>query len=231
MGKIMPVYQLSDEIIFPDPTQAEDGLLAVGGDLSAERLLMAYSMGIFPWPNDDYLMWFSPNPRTVLFPEKLKVRKSLRQSIRNKGFVCRFDTNFKQVVKACAEINRKHESGTWISAKMQQAYTKLHELGYAHSVEIYQNRRLVGGLYGVSLGKAFYGESMFAKVSDASKVALFYLVEFAKRYHIQFIDAQMRTQHLISMGAEDISQHRFLQHNQKALEYNNMRGLWAFNSG
>jgi len=159
----MPVYALSDEIIFPDPELANDiGLLAVGGDLSLKRLLLAYSQGIFPWySEEDPIMWWSPNPRMVLFPEKLKLSKSLQQTIKNKEYEVKFDTNFKEVIENCSKSVRKDQKGTWITPEMKNAYLDLHESGFAHSVETYYNGKLAGGLYGISLGRAFFGESMF----------------------------------------------------------------------
>lgn len=225
----MPVYQLVDELIFPHPNEAEDdGLLAIGGDLSPERLLLAYRNGIFPWPvGEDFpVFWASPNPRLVLYPQKFKVSKSLKQTIRRKKYQVRFDTNFDGVIKSCAEIQRPDQAGTWITQNMQNAYIKLHELGYAHSVETYLENKLVGGLYGISLGRAFFGESMFAKMSDASKVALFYLVEKTIKWNFDFIDAQVPTKHLLSLGAEEVSRNTFLKLLNKTLENNDRIGNW-----
>jgi leucyl/phenylalanyl-tRNA--protein transferase len=207
----MPIYYIPEELWFPPVEEAEDGLVGIGGDLSSERLLLAYSNGIFPWfENDEEILWWSPDPRMVLFPEKFKISKSLRQSIRNKGFELKIDFDFESVIHACSQIQRPEGEGTWITPGMHQAYMELYHKGYAHSFEIYQNDRLVGGLYGVSLGKAFFGESMFSKVSDASKVALYHLINFAKQNNFLFIDAQVETEHLKRMGAENISRTQFI---------------------
>jgi len=209
----MPVFQLSDEILFPDPSLAEpDGLLAVGGDLGPERLLTAYANGIFPWYSEhEPILWWSPDPRLVLFPQKLIVSRSLQQKIKKNVFSVRMDSNFEQVISACAETERRHEDGTWITDEMKIAYIELHRKGFAHSVETYFNGKLVGGLYGVSLGKAFFGESMFHTMTDASKVALYHLVEKAKEFGFIFIDSQVETTHMVSMGAELISRKKYLK--------------------
>jgi leucyl/phenylalanyl-tRNA--protein transferase len=209
----MPVFQLPDEILFPDPSLAEpDGLLAVGGDLGPERLLTAYANGIFPWYSEhEPILWWSPDPRLVLFPQKLIVSRSLQQKIKKNVFSVRMDSNFEQVISACAETERRHEDGTWITDEMKIAYIELHRKGFAHSVETYFNGKLVGGLYGVSLGKAFFGESMFHTMTDASKVALYHLVEKAKEFGFIFIDSQVETTHMVSMGAELISRKNYLK--------------------
>ena len=175
----MPIYELPTEPIFPDPREAEDGLIAIGGDLSPIRLLTAYSEGIFPWFNpEDPIMWWSPDPRLVLIPSEIKVSDSLRRVIKSNRFTVKVDTNFTGVICNCRNIARKEADGTWITDAMQDAYIALHELGIAHSIEIYNTERvLVGGLYGISMGKAFCGESMFCIERDASKVALYHLTE------------------------------------------------------
>lgn len=208
----MPIYRLSEELIFPHPSEAEEnGLLAIGGDLRPERLLLAYSNGIFPWPMPGFpLTWSSPNPRMVLFPQEFKLAKSLRQTLRNKGFTVKFDTQFASVIRQCARVKRGHESGTWITADMQNAYIRLHQLGFAHSVETYSGNELVGGLYGVSIGRAFFGESMFHLRPDTSKIALFYLVEQLKYWDFDLIDAQQDTPHLRRMGGTILSRSEFL---------------------
>ena len=169
----MPIYNLHPTYLgFPNPSEAEDGLLAIGGDLSAERLLQAYSKGIFPWySNNEPIMWWSPNPRCVLPLDKLKVSKSMKKVLKDNLFKVTFDTSFQQVIDNCKQVPRKEQEGTWITEEMLAAYTQLHQLGYAHSVEVWRDKKLVGGLYGVSLGKAFFGESMFSKQSNASKIA------------------------------------------------------------
>lgn len=225
----MPVFKLTDKIAFPDPTQADaDGLLAVDGDLKPERLLLAYSLGIFPWYSEDSrIMWWSPNPRYIVEPKNLKRSKSLERTLRKNQFICQFDTNFEAVIRACAHTNRKEEDGTWITEEMIEAYIRLHRLGFAHSVEAYFEGKLVGGLYGVSLGKVFFGESMFFKKRDASKVALSYLCSQAEIWNFHFIDAQVKTDHLISLGAIEIERKEFLFRLNKALEYPSCKGKWT----
>jgi leucyl/phenylalanyl-tRNA--protein transferase len=208
----MPLYLLDDKLRFPNPSHADkEGLLAVGGDLSPERLLLAYANGIFPWFGDDSpILWWSPDPRMILIPEEFKKAKSLSQSIRLKGFDVMFDHDFPAVIKACSAASRKHEDGTWITTEMIEAYIVLHDMGYAHSVETYLDGKLVGGLYGISLGKAFFGESMFHLERDASKVALATLVDRLIEWEFHFIDAQQQTDHLKSLGAKPVPRDKFL---------------------
>ena len=224
----MPVFQLSDEIIFPDPSLAEpDGLLAVGGDLSPERLLTAYKNGIFPWFSEhEPILWWSPDPRLVLFPQKFIISHSLKQKIKQNIFSVRMDSNFEQVISACAETERRHEDGTWITDEMKAAYIELHHKGFAHSVECYFDGKLVGGLYGISLGKSFFGESMFHSMTDASKVALYYLVEKAKEFGFIFIDSQVETEHLMSLGAELIPRKKYLKLLKEAMKFPSYKGIW-----
>jgi leucyl/phenylalanyl-tRNA--protein transferase len=187
------------------------GLLAAGGDLSPQRLLAAYRLGIFPWYNEaEPILWWSPDPRMVLFPTQIKLSRSLRKALRRGHFEVRLDTAFAQVVRACAEP-RAGQDGTWITREMREAYERLHELGYAHSVESWQEGRLVGGLYGVAIGRAFYGESMFTRVTDASKVALAHLCRYLEHNGFAVIDCQMVTRHLASLGARPIARSRFVQ--------------------
>ena len=209
----MSIYLLNEEIIFPDPRLADaEGLLAVGGDLSTERLLLAYQNGIFPWFEDDeQILWWSPDPRLILKLKDFKLSKSLRRVINSQKFQVKFNTQFSAVVNACAEIKRQDEFGTWITEGMKNAYEELHKKGYAHSVEVYTDGQMVGGLYGLVVGKVFCGESMFHTVSNASKVALYYLVDWLKTEDINFIDAQTPTDHLKSMGAIEISRAKFLE--------------------
>ncbi len=208
----MPVYLLDEEIRFPDPALAnKEGLLAIGGDLSPERLIEAYSKGIFPWYSEESpILWWSPDPRPVLFSDNLKVSKSFRQVLNSNKFTITFDRHFEQVMINCALTERPDHGGTWITDEMISAYTKLHKMGFAHSVETYRNDKLVGGLYGVSIGKVFFGESMFHKMSDASKVALYYLIEKLKELNFNIIDVQQKTRHLTSLGATMISREDFL---------------------
>lgn len=197
---------------FPDPADAErdpDGLLAVGGDLSPERLLNAYRRGIFPWFGEqDPILWWSPDPRMVMFPDKLKISRSLGKTMRKDKLKISFDQAFSRVIRACAEP-RKDEPGTWISGEMIQAYEQLHERGIAHSAETWHGDELVGGLYGIALGRVFFGESMFSRVSDASKVAFVSLVKRLQRAGYELIDCQVYTQHLESLGAELIPRSAF----------------------
>ena len=213
------MYLLSEELIFPPVHMANSyGMLAVGGDLSPERLLLAYKSGIFPWFSEgEPIIWYSPNPRMVLFPEKVKISKSMQQIIRKSTFTITFNSNFEEVIKSCKTINRADQEGTWITDEMQQAYIKLHRLGIAKSVEVWQKNAenpqgkvLVGGLYGVDLGTVFCGESMFSKVSNASKLAFIYLAQKLEKEKYQLIDCQVHNDHLESLGAEEISRNRFL---------------------
>lgn len=224
----MPVYQLRKELIFPNPNEAiKEGLLAVGGDLSIDRILLAYTNGIFPWYSDEEpIMWWSPNPRLVLFPEKLKISKSLNQKIRKGVFEIKFDTNFKEVIDHCSKVPREEQDGTWITEEMKQAYVNLHNEGYAHSVEIYFEGKLVGGLYGLSLGNIFFGESMFHLMTDASKVAFYFLVEKMKKWNFTLIDCQVKTKHLISLGAEEISREQYLKLLNDSLKNKSRIGKW-----
>jgi leucyl/phenylalanyl-tRNA--protein transferase len=216
----MAVFRLTEDLLFPPPALAEeDGLLAVGGDLSKERILLAYSMGIFPWYSDGSpVLWWSPDPRLVLIPEELKISRSLSQVIKKGVFSVTMDTAFERVIRSCAEINRKGQQGTWITEEMLGAYISLHSAGYAHSVESWEQGELVGGLYGIALGKAFFGESMFAIKSNASKVAFVTLVQYLKKLNFSFIDCQVTTEHLKSLGAKEIDRKKFLQMLKKALE-------------
>lgn len=224
----MPVFALTDEIIFPDPSMAEDdGLLAVGGDLSAERLLHGYASGIFPWFSDgDPILWWSPDPRLIILPGEYKSSKSLRQTLRTKRFEVRFDTAFEQVINACSNVKRKGEVGTWITEEMKSAYIHLHELGFAHSVETYLDGTLVGGLYGVSLGKAFFGESMFHYQRDTSKVAFYFLVKRLIEWEFNLIDSQVETVHLKSLGGKLIDREKFLQLLTSSLNHPTYKGKW-----
>ena len=205
------MYILNNDIYFPEvDTADEEGLVAIGGDLSVERLLMAYKNGIFPWYNEeDPILWWSPNPRCVLFPEKLKVSKSMKQVLQNGRF--RFTANhaFEKVIYACKTFPRKDGLGTWINEEIVEAYIKMHALGYAISAETWQDGNLVGGLYGIKLGDVFFGESMFSAVPNASKFAFIQLIHKLKLQGLKLIDCQMRTDHLISLGAEMIDRQSF----------------------
>jgi len=210
------LFILSDSIDFPPVAYANaDGLLALGGDLSIDRLIKAYHSGIFPWYNEgEPILWFCPNPRMVLFPDELRISKSMRQLLKRNAFTVTFNTNFDEVIKNCATVNRPDQHGTWITNDMQEAYKKLHKIGYAISVEVWKDNDLVGGLYGVLLKekKVFCGESMFAKVSNASKYGFIHLVNWLKQREVQLIDCQVYTDHLASLGAREIERKNFLQY-------------------
>ncbi|MDH3443611.1 MAG: leucyl/phenylalanyl-tRNA--protein transferase [Deltaproteobacteria bacterium] len=225
----MPIYRLIKEVVFPPPEQADpSGLLAVGGDLSSERLLEAYRLGIFPWySGDEPILWWSPDPRLVLQLSDFKISRSLRKTLNKKVFQVTFDSAFADVMRACAKVPRDGQSGTWITEEMQSAYVGLHNLGYAHSVETWFEGELVGGLYGVSLGVAFFGESMFHLRADASKVALAVMVERLRKWNFEFIDAQMTTEHLMRFGARELPRRHFLQRLAGALRKPSKRGSWS----
>lgn len=207
------IHFLSDEISFPPVTEANlDGLLAIGGDLQQERLLLAYKQGIFPWFNEDELpMWWCPDPRFVLFPQELRVSKSMKQVLKKELFQFRFNTSFRAVITACQHQKRVGQDGTWISDAIIEAYEMLYMAGIAVSAEAWQENKLVGGLYGIRLGKVFFGESMFSQVANASKFAFIQLVERLKTEEVQLIDCQVYTEHLQSLGAKFITREQFLK--------------------
>jgi len=216
------------EYQFPDPRLADsDGLVAAGGDLSIQSLVTAYSQGIFPWYNKNSpILWWSPDPRLVLFPSRFKVSASLHQRIRKSQFALRTDHDFAGVISQCARIRRKGQIGTWITDEVSEAYQELHKAGLAHSFETYYDGVLVGGLYGVCLGRAFFGESMFHRMTDASKIALHALVTWSVQHEFHFIDAQQSTNHMKSLGAEEVSRDRFLDMLTEALNYPTLKGKW-----
>ena len=228
----MPVYRLIDELIFPPPDHAgPDGLLAVGGDLSSERLLLAYKLGIFPWYSEGQpILWWSPDPRLVLELEKFHISRRLRQILNQGAFKVTFDNAFESVIRACAAVPRRGQDGTWITPEMQAAYIRLHELGFAHSAESWFEGELVGGIYGVSLGRCFFGESMFSAKSNASKVALAVLVRQLKVWGFHMIDAQVTTEHLLSLGAKEIPRSLFFKRLEKALAFPTKKGKWDVSS-
>ena len=240
---------LVDELVrafpFPDPRSADRrGLLAYGGDLVPERLLAAYAKGIFPWYDEDPILWYSPDPRMVLLPNELHVGRSLAKTMRAKPFVLTMDRAFGEVIRACAEASRPGQGGTWIGSDMIEAYEALHEIGFAHSVEAWESAavgdeiderendempgRLVGGAYGVSLGRAFFGESMFARVADASKVAFAEFVGQLERWGFELVDCQVKTAHLSRFGAREWRRVEFLRALAGALEGETKRGKWTF---
>ncbi|MCE9568821.1 MAG: leucyl/phenylalanyl-tRNA--protein transferase [Rhodocyclales bacterium] len=204
---------LPEECVFPPLEKAladPNGLLAAGGDLSPQRLIAAYRRGIFPWYSaDEPILWWSPDPRMVLIPGEMKISRSLAKALRNASYEVRLDTAFNDVARACANKPREGQSGTWITGEMQEAYAELHRIGYAHSVETWIGGKLAGGLYGIAIGNAFYGESMFTDVRDASKIALAHLCAYLKQRGFGIIDCQMETRHLASLGARTIPRRDF----------------------
>lgn len=227
----MPVFRLLDEdISFPPAYLADEyGRLAIGGDLSPERLLLAYQSGLFPWFNpDEPIIWWSPNPRFVLFPDELKVAKSMRPIFNQNKFTYSFDQHFRTIITTCREERLTDDgSGTWITDTMVEAYCRLHELGFAHSVEVLKDGEIVGGLYGISIGKVFFGESMFAKVPNASKAGFITLVNILKDEGFWLIDCQQETNHLRSLGGVNIPREYFLELMKKNEEEATMRGTWS----
>ena len=208
----MPLYALDESIWFPPVEEAlPDGLLAMGGDLSPERLLLAYRQGIFPWYDGDIPLWWCPNPRFVLIPDELKVSKSMKALIKKNAFEFRTNTAFREVIRHCKETKREGQDGTWINENVEAAYTSLHEMGFAHSAEAWKDGKLVGGLYGIRLGKVFFGESMFSNESNASKFAFIQYVELLRSEGVLLIDCQIHTEHLESLGAKMIMRQQFIQ--------------------
>lgn len=222
---------LTSRISFPSPDTAlaePNGLLAVGGDLSPARVLAAYRHGVFPWFGpDEPILWWSPEPRMVLFPEEFKLSKSLRKRLRRHDYEIRVDSAFEAVMRACAEP-RPGQHGTWIVEEMIQAYVRLHLLGYAHSVETWVDNELVGGLYGMAIGRMFYGESMFARATDASKIAFAHLVAQLRRWDFGLIDCQMETKHLASLGARPITRREFMERLALLINLEGIPGQWHF---
>jgi leucyl/phenylalanyl-tRNA--protein transferase len=229
----MPVFRLTDELVFPPPELAADeGLLALGGDLSVDRVLLGYSMGIFPWYSEgDPLLWWSPDPRMILLPCEFKAPRRLARKIRQGVFDLTMDRAFPTVLERCASIYRPTQDGTWITSDMTEAYLRLYEQGYAHSVECWQSGELAGGLYGVSLGNCFFGESMFSETTDASKVALAALVKHALRTGLTLIDCQLHTPLLKSLGAKEVSRDCFLALLKKAQQAPTRLGRWTLGQG
>jgi leucyl/phenylalanyl-tRNA--protein transferase len=222
------VYLLSEDLAFPPAELAnDDGVVAVGGDVSPSRLVLAYQSGIFPWPVDGLpLLWFSPDPRFVLEPARAHLSKSLRRAMKRAPYRITADTAFTEVIDFCAHTSRPGQSGTWITPELRDGYVRLHQLGIAHSIEAWEDDKLVGGLYGVSLGGGFFGESMFARAPDASKIAFGTLCAQLTKWGFPLIDCQVRTQHLARFGAEDWSRTKFLERLGPVLEMPSRRGEW-----
>lgn len=225
----MPVYKLNKEYLsFPPATEANpEGLLAIGGKLSEDWLLAAYEKGLFPWFNEgEPILWWSPDPRCIIFPERVHISKSMHRVLNNSELEFKLDTNFKSVIRQCANVDRKGENGTWITNEMIAAYTKLYDIGMAHSAELYRGDELVGGLYGVCVGGVFFGESMFSKEKNASKVVLIRLCVWLQNHGFELFDCQMFSSHLGSMGAEEVSREEFLRRLETGLEIPTIRGKW-----
>jgi len=227
--EFMPVFRLSSELVFPSPHLAiDEGLLAVGGDLSVQRLLLAYAKGVFPWySKGEPILWWSPDPRLVLYPADLNISRRLQRTLRQNRFQVTLDRAFDQVIQGCSSVPRDHQKGTWITEEMITAYIALHQAGFAHSVEAWRDGRLAGGIYGVSMGGSFFGESMFHRVSDASNVALVTLVRYLIKWDFDLLDCQVTTDHLIRMGAREISRNRFLRQLDESLKKPTRRGKWV----
>jgi leucyl/phenylalanyl-tRNA---protein transferase len=227
----MHIPWLTRKLSFPHPDTADkDGVVAVGGDLSVERILLAYNTGIFPWPmsHEDPVFWFSPNPRWAIEPKKAHLPRSLRKEMRRETFEIRVDTDFAGVIFQCAEVNRPTQDSTWITLDMEAAYTKLHEEGWAHSVEAWRDNKLVGGLYGISIGGAFFGESMFASEPDASKVAFATLLGHLVKWEFDFVDCQTKTEHLQRFGAVAWPRKQFLERLATTRTKPTRKGPWRF---
>ncbi len=208
----MPLFVIEKELSFPPVHLSEpDGLLAIGGDLSVERLLLAYKKGIFPWYEGEHILWWCPDPRFILFPDEIKISKSMKQLLKKEEFQFTINNAFEEVINNCKTINRKGQEGTWITNEVKKAYTLLHKKGFAHSAEVWKDGVLSGGLYGVKLGKVFFGESMFSKESNASKYAFIKYCEQLKTEGIELIDCQVYTEHLKSMGARMIPRNEFIK--------------------
>jgi leucyl/phenylalanyl-tRNA---protein transferase len=216
----LPVFALDKELYFPPVDLAEpDGLLAIGGDLSSERLLLAYHRGIFPWYEGQFILWWSPDPRFVLFPGELKVSKSMKVFLNKNVFQFTINKSFTEVIHNCKEAKRPGQLGTWITDEVESAYTHMHHLGYALSAEAWKEGELVGGVYGIRLGKVFFGESMFSKISNASKYAFIKFVEYLHQQGIELIDCQVYTEHLESLGARMIARQKFVDYLGKLVSY------------
>ena len=226
------LQRVVEAVPFPDPSEADEhGLLAYGGDLLPERLVSAYARGIFPWYEEDPILWFSPDPRAVLVPGELRVNRTLRKNLRRHRYEVRVDTAFEAVIRACQAAKRPDQDGTWITADLLAAFVRLHELGLAHSFEAFEDGTLVGGVYGLSLGAAFFGESMFATRSDASKVALVALARQVDAWGFRFLDCQVSNAHTTSLGAREWERDDYLDALDEALACPTRRGRWRLDPG
>lgn len=225
----MPVFSLPPEHVFPDPQLSrEDGLLAVGGDLHPHRLLLAYATGIFPWYSEGQpILWHSPDPRFVLEPKDLRIQRSLKKVLKKHPFELRMDSDFEAVIDGCARARRPGQRGTWITRDMKEGYLELHRLGFAHSTEAWHEGKLVAGLYGVSLGTVYFGESMFTRVDDASKIAFVALVRQLQVWGFELIDSQVYTRHVARFGAAEIPRRRYLSTLERCLREPTRRGAWT----
>ncbi len=228
MDTTFPYLDESENFQFPPVDRASpEGIVGTGGNLSPGMLLSAYRQGIFPWYSEgDPVMWWSPDPRMVLFPEKIHISKSMKRILNSSKFSFTMDNNFDEVIDTCGKISRKHESGTWIVKEMVEAYTRLHELGWGHSLEVWEDNELVGGLYGLSIGSAFFGESMFSRKANASKAAFIILAKCLGELGFSMIDCQMHTPHLESLGAELIDRRQYLRILKKGIQSETYRGNW-----
>ncbi len=224
----MPLFRLSERVEFPPAGLARsDGLLCIGGDLSPQRLVLAYQNGIFPWfSNNEPILWWSPDPRLVLFPSEIRVSKSLKKKIRKSPFQVRLNTAFEQTIVACSQPRKENDKGTWLVDEMIEAYIELNQMGVAHSVETWHKNQLVGGLYGICMGRSFFGESMFSLESDASKIALVALAHYLSHHGFDLIDCQVTTDHLLTMGAVEISRNAFLDTLKHSLTGTTDPRLW-----
>jgi len=228
----MLLFRLSENINFPPAHFARpDGLLCMGGDLSPKRLILAYENGIFPWfSENEPLLWWSPDPRLVLFPENIHISKSLKKAIKKSPFDIKIDNAFEDTIRSCALVRKRQNEDTWIIPQMVTAYVKLHHLGYAHSIEAWRDNNLVGGLYGICIGGSFFGESMFSFESNASKIALAALANLLIKSKFDLIDCQVTTQHLLNMGAVEISRKNFLDIIKKSVKRDDIKDIWSKNS-
>lgn len=225
----MKIYELTSGLWFPNPYHAPENMpMAIGGDLSPDRLIKAYQMGIFPWFNEeDPILWWSPNPRMVLYPDQVKVSKSMKKVIQSERFTLKIDSAFDQVIENCQSAPRKGQEGTWITEDILNSYKNLHKLGVAHSFETFEKDKLVGGLYGVSLGKCFFGESMFSQVSNASKFAFIMMANTLEKNNFEIIDCQIHNEHLASLGAIEVNRSLFLDQLQDGLKKEFVVGKWS----